>query len=448
MWERRGRASEATWQGTTLLQVSARVQEWKVELPKRAREFLDAGLVRQQRAQRRSRQLLIGGGSALAAVAIGATFAAFAFQAKQQEAVRQQAQIRLAAADLGRFELVLTPFERTEDGLGTRPASGEVPLEWSLRAPDLTDLHSPGRPLNGDELRRSGARWAGGALHEQVEARSGPAFLEVKRAGCATVMIGLERLPGYTERAEPPKPLELPVPSCAASTAGMIEIAAGPFFRNVDRPGRQDDTQDEAGELDGFALDRTEVTRGAFAVYQGISTLTGDAAAPAPNLGFEDPGKENLPIVGVNFRTARDYCRFMGKDLPSLDQWQKALRGGLTVNGAPNPNPKRELPWLGDKPHAANLRGDEDGALLLAPVGTFPSDVSPYGVMDLAGNVTEWTLGTPDASSRMRRLRIVGGANWDTAPELSFLQKVTFRSTHPDPFIDYALGFRCARPLP
>ena len=445
VWVGRERSDEATWGGTPLLQAAARVDAWKVKLPAEARAFLDAGLAKHRRLERRQRRWVLGAIGLLTALAAGATAVAFEMSEQRRLAIAQQEQIRLAAADLGRFELVLEPFDWNAEGTGTVPAAQQTPWQWSLRAPSIDDPHQPGRTFSAGELNHSAPRRDGNGWKERVEARSGPAFLQIDREGCAPSLVPLQRLPGYTERHEPPLELHIPVPTCEASRAGVIEIPAGPFFRNVDAPGTQDDTVDVEADLAGYGIDRTEVTRGAFNVFGALEPLSGDGAAPAGSLGFEDPGTEALPIVGVSFRTARDYCRFLGKDLPTLDQFQKAVRGGLRIHDTPNPEPKREYPWRGEAAHQANIQGEADGEPGLAKVGHMPLDVSPWGVMDLAGNVSEWTLARAADESKMRGLRIVAGANWDTPAELSFLEGVSFRSTHPDAFINYALGFRCVR---
>jgi formylglycine-generating enzyme required for sulfatase activity len=129
----------------------------------------------------------------------------------------------------------------------------------------------------------------------------------------------------------------------------------------------------------------------------------------------------------------------MGKEPPTPEQWQKAMRGGLMLGGAPNTDPKRTWPWSqATSKHPANFAGADDGVPDLAPVGSFPDDTSPYGVVDLAGNVSEWSqTDSPD----MRGLRIVLGANWGTPPE-----QADWRNQRPDRYLDFATGIRCVRP--
>ena len=91
--------------------------------------------------------------------------------------------------------------------------------------------------------------------------------------------------------------------------------------------------------------------------------------------------KDNLPITGVSWFDARDFCQWRKGRLPTEAEWEKAARGpdGL------------EYPWGNNwDPKKANTGDDgqwEDG---IAPVGSYKEDKSPYGVYDLSGNVWEW----------------------------------------------------------
>jgi formylglycine-generating enzyme required for sulfatase activity len=420
------------------------VASWGLELPPLARVFLDAGLKRRRAGQRRRRWLLGGGVGGLAVVAMVSTAAAFAFSKKEQEAIRQQEQIRLAAGDMGLFDLVLEPFDWDAAQQRATPVPVPPSLDWRLHAVDPGDPHAPGRLYGTDDLRRSSRRVEGAALHERVEARSGPTFLEVVGRGdaCASSWVYLQRLPGYTDRvSRTPAVLRIPVPTCQAARADTVEIPEGEFYRNVDAPDDSSVTIDEMVPMPAFFIDRTEVTRGAFAVYGGLEALTGDSAARTSYLSLDRPGGDRLPIVGVDSFTAANYCRFMGKELPDLEHWQKALRGGLTVGGAPNPAPKRTTPWVQpSSKHPTNLQGAADGFPNLAPVGSFPDDTSPYGVVDMAGNVSEWSRVTVD-SPGMRGLRFVMGADWDTP-----LEHAGLRNMRPDRFVTFTIGIRCVRP--
>ncbi|KYG08006.1 hypothetical protein BE21_26075 [Sorangium cellulosum] len=446
LWARRGQREDETWVGEALAQAVHRATACSLELPAACRAFLDAGRARERAYQRRRRALLGGSAGALALIAVASTAAAIAFAEKEQHAIRQQEQIRLAAADMGQFELSIEPFDWDAHHQEASPAPIPPSLDWRLHAVAANDARAPGRPYGSDDMHRSARRIERAALRERVEARSGPAFLEVsgRGEGCASSWIYLQRLPGYTDRvSRAPSTLRIAVPSCPASREDMVAIPGGDFFRSVPADEQSAEWLNQPSTLPAFHMDRTEVTRGAFAIYAAMEALTGDSPARTAYMDLDQPGGERLPVVGINAFTAANYCRFIGKSLPSADQWLKAMRGGLTLGGAPNPDAKRDTPWVKSRSkHPTNLMTDEpgDGFLNLAPVGSFPDDTSPYGIVDLAGNVREWTRDAVDLP-RMRGLRFVLGASWDTP-----LEHAHWGNMRPAQYLDFTIGVRCVRP--
>lgn len=441
LWARRGKREEETWAGDALSQAQIRVKTWEIDVPEVAREFLHVGLERQDRASRRRRLLLGGAGAGLLTLAVVSTIAAFAFAEKEQKAIADQAQIRLAAADMGEFELVLEPFDWSAKDQKSTPAPVPASLDWRLHAVDVNDPHEPGVMYGEEDLRRSDRRVETNRLREHVEARSGPVFLEVfgRGEGCASSFLYMRRLPGYKERPEA-RTIKVVVPSCQATLEDTVEIPAGPFMRSHRPPDLSADWSHEKVDLPAYRFDRTEVTRAAFGMYSAMDELTGDGAAPTAYLSPDRPGGDYLPIVGVNSATARNYCRFLGKSLPTVNQWLKVLRGGLSLPEGENPDPARKTPWLTDESkYPANIVA-EDAFDDLAPVGSFPEDKSPYGPVDLAGNVSEWTKDDVELKS-MRGLRYVVGSNWDTPRE-----HVSWRNARPARFLDFTIGIRCVVP--
>jgi hypothetical protein len=134
---------------------------------------------------------------------------------------------------------------------------------------------------------------------------------------------------------------------------------------------------------------------------------------PSPEL--KHAGEPHKPVAGLSWHAARAYCRYLGKDLPTSRQWVKAMRGGLVLpDGSPNPHADRNLPWGSGEVHGrAQLSGRTDeGSARTADVGSHLGDVSPYGVLDLAGNVLEWT----DSPGFASGTRIVRGGGIDSRP--------------------------------
>jgi len=128
--------------------------------------------------------------------------------------------------------------------------------------------------------------------------------------------------------------------------------------------------------LDSFYLDRYEVTN---RQYKHFCESTGHSPPLQWQNGIYLEEYADYPVVYVSWLDAIAYARWIGKRLPTEQEWEKAARGS---NGY-------QWPW-GDRfyPHRANVR--ENGKNGLMPVGSFPNGANEFGVMDLAGNAWEW----------------------------------------------------------
>ena len=157
--------------------------------------------------------------------------------------------------------------------------------------------------------------------------------------------------------------------------------------------------------------------------------------------------RDRLAATTVNWFDADAYCRWLGKRLPSEAEWEKAARG-------PNGN---EFPWGAEWAQGLANSGEnpeqEDDESIMPP-GSFPKDVSYYGVFDLGGNVSEWVADfyQPYAGSdfndpnyaKQHRMVKGGGAGMGHYGLSTFFRGARRAHTTPES-ASTDVGFRCAR---
>jgi formylglycine-generating enzyme required for sulfatase activity len=208
----------------------------------------------------------------------------------------------------------------------------------------------------------------------------------------------------------------------------MVHVPAGPFLFGSD-DGDADERPRRRMSTSAFEIDRTEVTRADYA-----RCVTAKACPPAPS--YADQSDPMLPQTGVSFDDAVRYCHFAGKRLPTELEWEKAARG----------SDGRRFPW-GDSADCARANyGSWDGEGPCGgvhpgrpePVGRYPAGASPYGALDMAGNVWEWVDARYPGDPSRRVLK--GGSCCSTF----LLPRAANRVGYAPNYRDADIGFRCA----
>jgi iron(II)-dependent oxidoreductase len=159
--------------------------------------------------------------------------------------------------------------------------------------------------------------------------------------------------------------------------AEMILIPAGKFIMgSLKGEGEDNELPQHIVFLDAFYIDKCEVTN---TQYKKFMEATGHQAPYYWN--DEKYNQPNQPVVGITWHDAVAYTKWAGKRLPTEAEWEKAARG---TDG-------RIYPWGNewDSSKGNSFTGG-DGYQYTAPVGSFSNGASPYGVLDMAGNVWEW----------------------------------------------------------
>ena len=214
--------------------------------------------------------------------------------------------------------------------------------------------------------------------------------------------------PTSTVAGVPATPASIGTPSEAGSTmvsatdgATLVYIPTGEFWMGS--------TDEEAGPrvdqqprhkvfLNAYWIDRLEVTNGRYklCVDAGVCQSPVKSDSTTRKNYYGNPDYADYPVIWISWSDASTYCRWAGRKLPSEAEWERAARGDDGLNLFPwgSREPDGELANFCDANCSFDWKSTsiDDSYADTAPVNLFSAGASPYGLLNLAGNVWEWVL--------------------------------------------------------
>ncbi|CAG0976125.1 gamma-glutamyl hercynylcysteine S-oxide synthase [Anaerolineales bacterium] len=281
--------------------------------------------------------------------------------------------------------------------------------------------------------------------------KSGPEAIEIPKASATLTAVA----PGQSD------PNAKAGDTRISPADGMIEVfvPAGIFtMGGIDPRAAENEKPVHQVNMPGFWIDKVEVTNGMYAlcVNAGACRLPQNFRSDSRDKYYGDSQYNDYPVVYVTWLQAKTYCEWAGRRLPTEAEWERAARGDDT----------RTYPWGDQTPDTSranfgNLVGDT------ASVGNSAAGISPFGVLDMSGNVAEWTndifsdsyytssMSTnpqgPGGNSNNRVVR--GGTYQDAEVDIRVSKRSSVLGSDPNATIDTVdwlgtfsprIGFRCA----
>ena len=237
-------------------------------------------------------------------------------------------------------------------------------------------------------------------------------------------------------------------------TAEEILIPAGSFQMGCDssNPAESCNSWEQplhTVTLSAYSIDKYEVTNARYkaCVAAGGCTVPGsvDSSKRSPYYGTSTYA--DYPVLNVDWFQANAFCAWAGKRLPTEAEWEKAARGSSDT---------RKYPWGNSAPDCTKTNYDSCVGDT-SRVGSYPSGASPYGVMDMAGNVDEWVQDGYDSSyysvspsnnpqgPETGTYRVLRGGSWVSFDFVGDVRSALRSGLPPRPLDLDSNGFRCVR---
>jgi formylglycine-generating enzyme required for sulfatase activity len=276
--------------------------------------------------------------------------------------------------------------------------------------------------------------------------------------------------PTHTRTPSPLPPTSLPSNQTSSNDGSiMVHVPSGDFIMSASSSESQfpDEQPRHTVYLDTFWIDLTEVTNEKFATFVKATGYVTDLEKKGgvytynsgwvfvPNASWRTPfgasssrgTKRDQPVTQVSWNDAVAYCSWAGKRMPTEAEWEKAARG---TDG-------RIYPWGNSSPNPslASYGNNFDEP---SSVGSYPNGASPFGLLDMGGNVYEWVNDWysvnyfsnspsrnptgPSESSLAGKAKVMRGGSWQLD---AYRTRVFEREVSTPDYGNSNVGFRCVK---